>query len=211
MVCRSCGAEIVDGARFCQNCGASLTAVDESAVPKSVAEKMRRGSGVVSDATEEHLWRGGYAAKAMYGWWLTGVVAALLCSVGLLTVSGFTSGAILGSLLVWGIVAAALGLTFAYRKLSVHYELTSQRFIHQHGILKRVTDRIEVIDMDDVTYEQGLIQRLLGVGKIQISSTDRSHPELALLGIADVERVAEMIDDVRRQERLRRGLHIEAI
>ena len=211
MECRSCGAEIVDGAHFCQNCGASIASAAVSIEPKSLAEKMRRGAAEVSDENELQLWAGGYAAKAMYGWWLAGGLAAVLCSVALMTTNIPMNAVMLGSLSVWAIVAAVLGLTLAYRKLSARYKLTSQRFIHQHGILKRVTDRIEVIDMDDVSYEQGLVQRLLGVGTIQISSTDRSHPELALWGIADVERVAEMIDDVRRQERLRRGLHIEAI
>jgi uncharacterized membrane protein YdbT with pleckstrin-like domain len=99
----------------------------------------------------------------------------------------------------------------AYKKVSVHYELTNQRFIHKAGILKRVTDRIEVIDIDDVRYEQGIVQRMLGVGTIRISSSDRSHPELVLSGIDEVARIADMIDDVRRKERRRRGLHIESI
>jgi hypothetical protein len=49
------------------------------------------------------------------------------------------------------------------------------------------------------------------VGTIHISSSDRTHPELLLLGIDDVKRVADLIDDVRRKERRQRGLHIEAI
>jgi len=99
----------------------------------------------------------------------------------------------------------------AARKLGVHYELTSQRFIHKAGILSRRTDRIELIDIDDVSYVQGIVQRMLGIGSIKITSSDRSHPELSMLGIDGVERVADMIDDARRAERRRRGLHIEAI
>ena len=98
-----------------------------------------------------------------------------------------------------------------YRKLSVRYELTTERFIHEVGILRRVTDRIEVIDIDDVNYTQGIIERMVGVGTIKISSSDRSHPELTMRGIDDVKRIADEIDDVRRAERRRRGLHIEAI
>jgi len=104
-----------------------------------------------------------------------------------------------------------LGVAFAYKKLSVHYELTTQRFIHKSGILKRVTDRIEVIDIDDVTYEQGIVQRMLGVGTIRINSSDRTHPVLVLSGIDGVQGVADTIDDVRRKERRKRGLHIESI
>ena len=68
-----------------------------------------------------------------------------------------------------------------------------------------------MIDIDDVTFEQGLVQRMVNVGTIKISSSDRTHPELTLRGIEGVQEVADTIDDVRRKERRRRGLHIEAI
>lgn len=153
---------------------------------------------------EQDLWAGGYSGKAMYGTWVLGG----LISAGLVVaaVMGFPPIAIAIPVL-WVILA----LMLAYKKMSVHYELTTQRFIHKSGILTRKTDRIEVIDIDDVTYEQGIVQRMLGVGTIRLSSSDRSHPELVLSGIDKVSEVADTIDDIRRQERRRRGLHIEAI
>jgi uncharacterized membrane protein YdbT with pleckstrin-like domain len=93
----------------------------------------------------------------------------------------------------------------------MHYELTTQRFVHQAGVLIRQTDRIEVIDIDDVSYTQGVIQRMLGVGTIRITGSDRTHPELVLRGIDKVPEIASLIDDVRREERRRRSLHIESI
>ena len=77
--------------------------------------------------------------------------------------------------------------------------------------MRQVTDRIEAIDMDDVAYEQGILQRLVGVGTIKVISSDRSHPELFLKGIDNVSHVARLIDDARHKERLRRGLHIESV
>jgi len=133
--------------------------------------------------------------------------------------------------LIWLVGAVVYGL----RRFGVHYELTSQRFIHQTGILTRDTDRIEVIDIDDVSFTQGPVQRVFGVGRITVTSSDRSHPLLHMIGrvfgvgritvtssdrshpllhmigIADVKSVAGLIDDVRRKERRRRSLHIEAI
>ena len=41
--------------------------------------------------------------------------------------------------LVW----AGLVLLLLYKNLNVHYQLTTQKFIHRSGILRRVTDRIE--------------------------------------------------------------------
>ena len=111
------------------------------------------------------------------------------------------------TLLLWLVPA----LTLIYRRLSVHYLLTNQRFVHKSGILRRQTDRIEVIDMDDISYQQGIVERVLGVGSVQISSSDATHPQIELPGIEDVERVAALFDDARRKERVRRGLHIEAV
>jgi uncharacterized membrane protein YdbT with pleckstrin-like domain len=91
--------------------------------------------------------------------------------------------------------------------LGLHYELTTQRFIHQEGVLLRRTDRLEVIDIEDISYSQGIVERMLGIGSIRISGRDQSHPELNLRGIDKVPEVAGLIDDVRREERRRRSLH----
>jgi membrane protein YdbS with pleckstrin-like domain len=160
------------------------------------------------DETEQTLWKGGYSAKAMLGTWL--VVLAL--SIALIVVSlmyqiptlGITAGIIAA---LWLVVAGI----YAYRRLAFHYELTTQRFIHQVGVLSRKTDRIEVIDIDDVSFFQGPVQRLLGIGTIDITGSDRTHPRLQMKGIADVKTVAGMIDDIRRKERKRRSLHIQSM
>ena len=102
-------------------------------------------------------------------------------------------------------------LKLCYRRMNIRYQLTTQRFIHETGILRRVTDRIETIDMDDITFEQSFLERFVGVGTISISSSDRTHPEIVMFGIEDVKRIAGVIDDTRRAERRRRGLHIESI
>jgi membrane protein YdbS with pleckstrin-like domain len=161
------------------------------------------------DESERDLWRGHYSAKAMYG----SFVLAALVSVALL-VAAIVLGW-LGLWFVWGgvivVMWVAVLAVLLYKQLSRRYLLTTQRFIHESGILKRVTDRIEVIDIDDVTFQQGLVERMFGVGSIKIISSDRSHPELWLVGIDNVKEIADTIDDVRRKERRRRGLHIEAI
>ena len=224
--CSVCGAEVLADSRFCHQCGESVSAGESMEGDDGVAPTIRResvrepspqqrfSSAVDSvsshnDDEESELWEGGYSAKAMYGSWLGALLMTIAVGVGSvflgLPIGAIVFGAFL--LVCWG----GLALLLAIRKLSVRYKLTSQRFVHRSGILKQVTDRIEVIDMDDVTYEQGIIQRMLGVGTIRIASSDRSHPELVLIGIDDVRNIATQIDDIRRKERRRRGLHIEAI
>jgi len=136
------------------------------------------------------------------------------------TIAAIVAGAFLlgGHVLGWSLLAGGivlLWLFFAcqllYRQWSVQYELTSQRFIHRSGILARTTDRIEVIDMDDITFQQNFVERLVNVGTVKITSSDKTHPEILLKGIEDVKPVADLIDSARRKERVRRGVHIEAV
>ncbi|MFO0896915.1 MAG: PH domain-containing protein [Pirellulales bacterium] len=216
MRCRFCGGEVGETATFCPTCGERLS---ETPAPQPVASppadeeaspvnRVRRRN--TADDPEAEIWQGSYSPKAMYGEWVAGGVAtvgAIVLAV-LLVPTGVGTAIVFGLVvLMWLFLAARL----LYLKYSVNYRLTSQRFVHQSGLLSRVTDRIEVIDMDDISFAQGPIQRMLGVGTIRITSSDRTHPELVLRGIENVADVSGLIDNARRKERVRRGLHIEAV
>ena len=182
-----------------------------------------RGSG--QQPAEVDLWSGTYSAKAMAG---------PAVGLGILTILAFIGGlffppfgipvAIVVALVMWG----WLGFALLYRRLTVHYRLTTFRLFHESGLLSRKRDRIEVIDIDDVTLTQGPIERMLNVGTIHIICSDESlrkeqnkdrnmqngqqkDPELLMPGIVDVRRVADLIDNTRRAERQRRGLFMENI
>ena len=216
MQCVACGTEVPSQAAFCPKCGEPVQAggpgKQAGGEERTAAERLRDGTGAAAGtehASEDVLWQGSYSGRAMLGSWLL----VLLATAALI---GF--GVWLNDPTAWMAVAgicvaawAVVGLVMGYRKVSVRYILRQERLIHEKGILKRVTDRIETIDIDDVTCEQGFVERFLGVGTIRIHSSDRTHPELPLPGIADVNHVAEMIDDIRRKERRRRGLHIESV
>lgn len=181
--------------------------------PQNAADKFREQVQSTQETVddyepEEELWEGGYSAKAMVGTWLMLAIGSVALLILPLFVDFLAFIVSLGVIVVGWLVGA---IVYGWRRFGVHYELTSQRFIHQTGILTRNTDRIEVIDIDDVSFTQGPVQRMLGVGRITITSSDRSHPLLDMIGIADVKSVAGLIDDVRRKERRRRSLHIEAI
>ena len=172
------------------------------------AARTRQGE---DEEPETAIWQGGFSSRAMFGnWVLAGVVTVVLLAA-VIALGSKTWYLWLG----WAIVSALLwggfGCLLAYRKLTCKYQLTTQRFIHESGLLKRVTDRIEVIDIDDVSCEQQVIERVVGVGTIKLLSSDRSHPVLVMRGIEKVKEVAALIDDLRRKERRRRGLHIESI
>jgi uncharacterized membrane protein YdbT with pleckstrin-like domain len=130
----------------------------------------------------------------------------------------------IGAVVLWG----ALGLVALYRHLNNRYRLTSYRLFHEVGVLGRKRDRIEVIDIDDVTLTQTFVERMLGLGTIHIISSDESLmrekerttgesrgearvSDFHMPGIANARQVADLIDNTRRAERNRRSVFLENV
>jgi hypothetical protein len=227
MVCPQCGAKIGAEAIFCQKCGLRISdeysqgdpgrsSTGAAKKPTSVLtpnEKFKAAAAGLdsSEEQERELWRGGYSPKTMIGaWCLSAIVTIVLLIIGCFWVGMKPWPWLIILLIIIGLWGFNL-IKLILRRLSVRYLLTNQRFIHESGVLRRITDRIEVIDIDDITFEQGVVERIAGVGTIKIVSSDRTHPELMLYGIENVGQVSGLIDDTRRSERRRRGLHIENI
>ncbi|WP_425615753.1 PH domain-containing protein [Anatilimnocola sp. NA78] len=213
MKCPSCQAEMPADALFCAKCGQRLNdSVPVGGVAPATPMERMKGRATTPDEPETPLWQGGYSPKAMIGHWLLAAVVTVACVVGGVIFSVPTAGA--AWLFVAIIVVAlwsVLGLYYLYLRYGMSYELTSQRLMHKVGIFSQSTNRIEVIDVDDVSYHQTFIERMLGVGTIKILSSDTSDPMLVIRGIDDVKRIANMIDNVRRDERRRRGMYIETV
>lgn len=204
-----------DDAAFCPYCGepapasavAARTSPDDYAAPRL---QPAPSSAADKHPAERELWNDTYSPKALAG---PAMALAAIVFAGLVGVALYWNTGIGWLVLAAGALVGfgGLALNLLYQRLSVRYRVTTYRLFHERGILSRVTDRMEMIDIDDVTVKQGLIERMFGVGTLMIASSDRTHPRLYLPGIDDVKRIADLIDDARRAERQRRGLHIESI
>ncbi len=101
-----------------------------------------------------------------------------------------------------------VGCIYIYRVWTIKYRLITYRFYHEEGIFHHVKDVIEVIDISDMKLKRTLWDRVVngGVGTVILDSSDGSNPSLELKGLDEPERVFESIDEVRRKQRVERGL-----
>lgn len=224
MRCPACGTAIAAEAIFCQRCGSRVSAAGVAPAAdrnrrdfEQDGGRLRRRDprrGLLDNPEyidEERLvWRGTYSWKGMiHEFLLAAVATCVLVAAG---AAMFLDDA------AWFYIVAFIGTTWlllggllVFRKLNFRYRVTDQRLIHETGILYRILDRTEMIDIDDVRVEQDIVERIVNVGKIRLRTSDQTHPTIFFRGIDRVRDVANIIDDARRRERMRRGLHVEAV
>ncbi|PIY07753.1 MAG: hypothetical protein COZ18_15705 [Flexibacter sp. CG_4_10_14_3_um_filter_32_15] len=89
----------------------------------------------------------------------------------------------------WVVLFASIIIPFSIIFLKIvdtrfiNYTLTSERLIIKKGILTRTTDEIELYRIKDIRLIEPILQRLLGLSIVEITSSDRSNPNLSLAGI----------------------------
>jgi len=91
-------------------------------------------------------------------------------------------------LIVWSLVPFLSWMTSTYT-------VTNRRLITRHGIITRTGRDIPLFRINDVAYEKGLIDRILGCGTLIISdATEKAG--VVLPDVPNVERVHLQISDL---------------
>jgi uncharacterized membrane protein YdbT with pleckstrin-like domain len=86
---------------------------------------------------------------------------------------------------------------------AIRWILTTQRLRIVRGILSRSTEEIELVRVRDVSSEQSLAQRALGIGSVSVVGTDATAPVVVLHDIEDPENVKEIIRHAVQEQRRR--------
>lgn len=73
------------------------------------------------------------------------------------------------------------------------YTLSDQRLKFTRGVLSKTTEDLELYRVRDTRFEQSVFERLLGLGRIRLFTTDETSPEIVLPWIGDAEGVREKI------------------
>ena len=92
-------------------------------------------------------------------------------------------------LMAFGIAA---GRVLAWR--ATRFVVTTSRVVHRSGVLRRMGREIPITRVQDVTYRQGLLDRLAGIGKVRVESAGTGSAE----EVADLPRPAEVQRAVNR-------------
>jgi len=144
--------------------------------------------------------------------WKTVLRPALVLAViiaGLLAVLLFVPHLVLAARLAVGAAALVLAIIFVASPLlrwwTTSYELTNRRLRLRTGILTRAGRDFPLSRISDVSFVQGLLDRMLGCGRLIVESPGE-HGQLVLNEIPHVQHVQAMMFQLveDEQERLAR-------
>ena len=138
------------------------------------------------------------------------LVAVLVLAVALVAEAAIPSGA--GRLAVAAIAILALMLWLivpVLRWRTTTYELTTRRLRTRFGIVTRRGRDIPLTRINDVSFEKGVLDRLLGAGRLVVESAGE-HGQIVLTDIPNVEYVQATLfrlveDEQQRLERDQRN------
>jgi len=127
------------------------------------------------------------------GWsvWMTHlVVGAFILLAGLASGSG---EGIMGGLLIGG---GLVGYVYLSRQSS-RYIVTNERAKHKVGLLSKKTREYRISDIESLTTEMSISERLLGLGNISIRTA--ANDGVKWEGVPDHEQTARQIREMRRE------------
>ena len=141
-------------------------------------------------------------------WPVVGFVVVVVAAAVLLVIIPAGRGAAPARIAVGAVVVVVLLFWFLIPLLrwrTTTYQLTTRRFRLRRGILSRSGRDFPLTRISDVSFSRGLIDRLLGSGRLTIESAGE-HGQLVLTEIPEVERVQatlfQLVED--EQQRLAR-------
>lgn len=83
---------------------------------------------------------------------------------------------------------------------NIKLTVSNERVTFRRGILSKNIREIFLSDIRSVEIDQTVIQRIMGTGKIEISSAASSDAEIIIEGVPDAYSVKKIIDEHRRKK-----------
>ncbi len=147
-------------------------------------------------AKEETLWRGSPSALLLLG----KIAGAAIIAIVLPLIYYFASDMlaayasviwiVIAAVLVWQILAIIIALA---RIKTTLYTVTNQRVTVETGLVTKSVEDIDLRYIDDTQFSQSFIERVLGIGRVTIISSDKTTPNYVLHGIRDPRSMRELI------------------
>jgi uncharacterized membrane protein YdbT with pleckstrin-like domain len=143
--------------------------IDSPPVQSSEPQRVRRES-----APERTLWVGKPSFWNYLGTLFLGVVLLVAWGLGIFVV-------------IWALLD----------RYCTEYKVTSRRVASKRGIIGKSYSEVDCPDIRNVTVNYGVIDRLLGIGKVGVATAGHAGVEIRFKGIPAPDKVAAIVREAK--------------
>ena len=146
---------------------------------------------------ERELYEGRPSWRALLSFYAIGIGVA----VAVLVLLGFVADH-MGTAIVIAAVIAGLTLVVGYvRRIGTKYLVTTQRLRISRGILRKKVQETRLERVQNVNYEQGMLDRLLRVGSVDFDTAGTDDSEFRFEWVNGPEDVVRAVDHAVEEAR----------
>ena len=112
---------------------------------------------------------------------------------------------------VAGPIPLLIGIAYSWLvRLNAEYRLYQDSLEIETGLVSRNIDNLQLFRVRDLRLRQSLLGRLLGVGDLEVTSTDQSTPHLTIGGVAAPRALYDALrEGVANSQATRRTMIVE--
>ena len=148
-------------------------------------------------ANERELYEGRPSWRALMSFYALGIGVAALVVV----VLGLLVGSWAAAIAVAAVIAG-LTLVIGYlRRVSTKYLITTQRLRISRGIVSKKVQETRLERVQNVNYQQGVLDRLLGVGTVDFDTAGSDDSEFRFEWVNEPEQVVRAVDKAVEEAR----------
>jgi uncharacterized membrane protein YdbT with pleckstrin-like domain len=145
---------------------------------------------------EQIMFQGHPSWRSILGFYIKGLLAVLVIAflVGLGTniANGDTDTGLVILVAVVGV--ASVILAGFIKRITTHYTITTRRLHIQRGIISRDIQETRLERVQNVNYNQSLLERVLQVGDVDFDTAAGDDYNFIFVGVADPAEVVESVD-----------------
>ncbi len=79
------------------------------------------------------------------------------------------------------------------------FTITNRRITSTEGILARNVHEVTIKDIRNINFKQNIIERLVGLGSIEVGTAGTAGIEVRFIGIPESQKVKDMISKVKNE------------
>jgi uncharacterized membrane protein YdbT with pleckstrin-like domain len=159
-----------------------------SAYASPVAPKLAPG--------EQVMFQGHPSWRSIIAFYLKGILGVVVVAFGVAIVTRIADGKADSGLvtLVAVVGVAAIVLAGFIKRITVHYTITTRRLHIKRGIISREIQETRLERVQNVNYDQSVLERLLQVGDVDFDTAAGDDFNFVFSGVANPDEVVEQVD-----------------